>query len=306
LFKMSYGGYEYNDRSYSAGFDPTAGYGNYDSAMGGGFMGGDDKKGSDKKASRDRQSLIPVSIKQVITCSHDDDTVRIDGAELNMIKLIGTVDGITDHETNSTFKLSDGSGSIDCKQFRDKGANNTSKPSKLNPGSLMRIIGVVKQYEGKLHIQVYDSTPVTDWNELTYHLLDIILVHCQQTKGPIPGSTGAPVAVVGGNSFGTPNNRSSGGQVNSAMNKGIGGVSLNNNMRNEATQNLSDMVYSVYTGQNPDSGGLAYQNALMLLQKRNINISMDQLVRTVSQLCDDGRLYSTIDENHYRPTGEDN
>lgn len=83
------------------------------------------------QASRDRQSLIPVSVKQVITCSQDEDTIRIDGAELNLIKLMGMVDNITDHETNSTFKLSDGSGTIDCKQFRDKGANNASKPSKL-------------------------------------------------------------------------------------------------------------------------------------------------------------------------------
>lgn len=30
--------------------------------------------------------------------------------------------------------------------------------------------------------------------------------------------------------------------MNSAFNKGIGGVSLNNSMKNEATQNLGEMV----------------------------------------------------------------
>lgn len=99
----------------------------------------------------------------------------------------------------------------------------------------MRVIGVVKQYEGKLHIQVYDSTPVADWNELTHHLLDIILTHCQQTKGPVGG--GAAAGGYGASSFGTPNR---------VLNKGMGGVSLNNSMRNEAAQNLSDMVSIVF------------------------------------------------------------
>lgn len=69
----------------------------------------------------------------------------------------------------------------------------------------MRVIGVVKQYEGKLHIQVYDSAPVADWNELTHHLLETIFVHCQQTKGPIPGS--GATGGFGANSFGTPNSK---------------------------------------------------------------------------------------------------
>ena len=147
-------GYEYTERGYNA--DPMGGFqnNNYDSAGGsGGFMGGEEKsagRGSDKKVclwksltinitdflpkwkqSRDRQSLIPLSVKQALSASHDDDTFRVDGAELNVVKLLGIVDSLTEHETNFTFKLNDGSGVLECKQWIDKGANGGVKLSKL-------------------------------------------------------------------------------------------------------------------------------------------------------------------------------
>lgn len=115
-------------------------------------MGGDEKgKGSDKKVfifinsqfsyllltdrfrsqpARDRQSLIPLSIKQLNSASHEDDTFRVDNAELSVVKLMGIVDNLVEHETNLTFRLSDGSGSIECRQWIEKGGA-VSKTSKI-------------------------------------------------------------------------------------------------------------------------------------------------------------------------------
>ncbi len=64
-------------------------------------------------------------------------------------------------------------------------------------------------------------------------------------------------------------------------------------------------VYSAYLGLGSDSGGLHYNTVLDKLTRQGVALNMDGLMRTVAQLCDDGRLYSTIDENHYRPTGDD-
>jgi replication factor A2 len=75
--------------------------------------------------------LIPLSVKQILGANIDDDTFRVDGAELSTIKLVGMVDQVNEHETNFTFKLSDGSGVIECKQWIEKGANSAPKASKL-------------------------------------------------------------------------------------------------------------------------------------------------------------------------------
>ena len=53
---------------------------------------------------------------------------------------------------------------------------------------MVRVIGNVREYEGKLHILAFDISLLSDWNELTYHTLDVILTHLQNTKGPVPVS----------------------------------------------------------------------------------------------------------------------
>lgn len=70
--------------------------------------------------SRDKQSFIPVSVKQLLTATLVDDTYRVDDAELNIVKLVGTLLYPQEHSTNFTFKLNDGSGTIDCQHWIEK------------------------------------------------------------------------------------------------------------------------------------------------------------------------------------------
>ena len=53
---------------------------------------------------------------------------------------------------------------------------------------MIRAIGPVKSYEVRMHMQVHHISAVDDWNELSHHLLEVIFVHLQNTKGPIPVS----------------------------------------------------------------------------------------------------------------------
>ena len=55
-------------------------------------------------------------------------------------------------------------------------------------GTLVKVVGNIRDYEGKSHLLVFDVSSVTDWNELSYHLLDVMLTHCQQLEGSIPVS----------------------------------------------------------------------------------------------------------------------
>ena len=55
-------------------------------------------------------------------------------------------------------------------------------------GSMIRVVGNLRDYEGKKHLLVFDVFPVTDFNMLTHHILDVILTHCKHAIGPIPVS----------------------------------------------------------------------------------------------------------------------
>lgn len=57
----------------------------------------------------------------------------------------------------------------------------------IREGMTVKVVGNLREYEGKTHVLVYDVTPITDWNELTHHILETILTHCKNTK-PSPVS----------------------------------------------------------------------------------------------------------------------
>ena len=56
---------------------------------------------------------------------------------------------------------------------------------------------------------------------------------------------------------------------------------------------------------NEFSQGLNFQDAYdVLVNQQGVQISMDQLKMVVENLSNDGRLYTTIDEDHHKPTDE--
>eukprot|EP01031_Cornospumella_fuschlensis_P053064 gene53064-64821_t len=166
------------------------GYGGTDT--GGGFMA-DEKQNNQASGqkSRDRQSLLPLTVKQVQSARSENDVYQVDGVELHMLKLVGTLVGPQEHSTNFTFRINDGSGTIECKQWIEKEAATYSKTKSLREGMTVKVVGNLREYEGKTHVLVYDVTPITDWNELTHHILETILTHCRNTKAP-PASASGP------------------------------------------------------------------------------------------------------------------
>ena len=61
---------------------------------------------------------------------------------------------------------------------------NTSILSREN--SFLKILGELRESNQKKYLEVIDVAPLTDWNELTHHLLEVVFVHLQNTRGPIP------------------------------------------------------------------------------------------------------------------------
>jgi len=60
-------------------------------------------------------------IKQIVDApkSVADDTYTVDGLPLFNIKLVATVEAKEEHQTNYNYTVSDGSGSIECKKWRE-------------------------------------------------------------------------------------------------------------------------------------------------------------------------------------------
>lgn len=81
------------------------------------------------KAQRDRQSFTPLTVKQIYSASNDQmgsDTFRIDQAEIAIIKIMGRVESVDEHSTNMSYRVNDGTGVLECKEWLEKDRAPTS------------------------------------------------------------------------------------------------------------------------------------------------------------------------------------
>jgi replication factor A2 len=66
-----------------------------------------------------------------MSASHEEDSYKVDGAELATVKIVGTMTSMEEHTTNINFKVNDGTGMIDCKQWVEQNSTAHSKLSGL-------------------------------------------------------------------------------------------------------------------------------------------------------------------------------
>jgi replication factor A2 len=168
----------------------TGGGGNY-SGGGGGFDGGGGGYnaggggGSQSRArkSYDEQTLIPVTAKMILeaqSTSNAEGTgslTLVDGRELHNVKFVGAVRSSEDFSTNVTFGIEDGTGLVDVKQWLD--VNDCTAVAEMRQECLqeniyVKIVGQVKDYDGKKTLVAHTVRKLTTSNELTYHMLEVV------------------------------------------------------------------------------------------------------------------------------------
>ncbi|KAI9864497.1 MAG: replication factor A protein 2, partial [Pleopsidium flavum] len=109
-----------------------------------------------------KDTLRPVTIKQVLDAQqpHPDGEFKIDGIEITQITFIGQIRNISTQTTNITYKLDDGTGTIEVKQWIDSDAttaldttnNNSDNPKpKLIENAYARVWGRLKAFNNKRH-----------------------------------------------------------------------------------------------------------------------------------------------------------
>ena len=189
------------------GYATTTSYGAQGGAGGGGFIAGGSQTDSPaSKRSLGKDTLRPVTIKQLNEAHHphpDAEYFMIDGAETTQVTFVGQIRNISTQTTNVTYRLDDGTGTIEGKLWLDAEAlNNPSNDKlKLTEQAYARVWGRLKQFNSKRHVGVNIIRPIQDFNEIQYHLLEATVVHLHFTKGPLESQQangGATDAASGG------------------------------------------------------------------------------------------------------------
>ncbi|KAI9649871.1 Replication factor A protein 2 [Ciborinia camelliae] len=279
-----------NNYGYQNSYTTTT-YGAQGGVDGGGFVqgggyggsqgGSQDSPGGSKTYGKD--TLRPVTIKQILDAvqPHPDADFKIDGSEVTQLSFVGQVHSISTQTTNNTYKLDDGTGLIEVKQWIDSEAEPENAKPVPQEGQYIHVWGRLKSFHDKRHVGAHIIRPVTDMNEVTYHGLEATLVHLYFTRGPIEaagamkkeGGDGMFVDSYGGNNMGAGNMAAAGRVLPAKITP------------------HARAVFNLLQSEPQNNEGL---NVNMIATK--LGMSVTDVYKSGDELLSEGCIYTTVDD----------
>lgn len=246
---------------------------------GGGFMPGSQSDSPSSKRTYGKETLRPATIKQLLEAHHpypDADHFVIDGAETTQVTFVGQVRNISQQTTNVTYKLDDGTGTIEVKVWVDMDAqmDEDSSKAKVTEECYARVWGRLKVFGNKRHLGAQYIRPIQDFNEIQYHMLEATAIHLHFTRGPIESLQ-----------------QGKDGQANGQIAYGGGG----GDGGNSAVSGLSasaKKVYQVIKNSPQTNEGLHMQNIAGIA-----NMDISEVLKAGEELTGSGAIYTTVDDH---------
>lgn len=199
---------------------------------------------------------------------------------------IGQVLNISTQTTNVTYKISDGTGEIEVKQWIDSNtaADTMETDDGKGPGvpgkdqvvlhAYAKVFGRLRSIGNKRFVSAHCVRPLENINELHCHLLESAAVHLFFTRGPPGGAGGAGAAGAAG----------SGGMDTSMNDYGAQDKGL------PAMSPVARRVFNLLKEQQSDDG------VHMQVMATNLNLPMMDVQRALDELISAGLIFSTVDE----------
>ncbi|GAO46833.1 replication protein A, subunit RPA32 [Saitoella complicata NRRL Y-17804] len=278
--------------SYTSNYNPyqQTSYGGNAAPDGGGFMqgggfGSPGMGGSPGSGGRTRSAntLRPVTIKQILDAQqpHPDADFRIDNADIGQITFVAAIRNVSLQSTNVTFRMEDGTGLLEAKQWLDAGAEGAGG-NKFEgwTDTYARVTGQLKSFGQRRHVSVSHIRQVTDMHEVLYHLLEATSVHLYFTRGPHqPTSANQAAAGAGGQqAYG-----------HNPLDAQLAGYNLS-----PALRQIMAVIHAA-----PDTNeGIHVRNLVQMCPPGLV----PDMGEAIEQLMGEGLLYTTIDDEHVKST----
>ena len=147
------------------------------------FGGGSSQQSQRTRLSYDEQTLIPVTIAMALKSapSSGDDNSNLqclaDGRKAATVILVGAVRSHQDLSTNVLYELEDGTGLIEVKQWLDDNDPTIVgdlRKETLKENSYVKVVGQIKDYDGKKLLVANSVRAVSTGNELSHHMLQVV------------------------------------------------------------------------------------------------------------------------------------
>ncbi|EPQ58034.1 replication protein A, subunit RPA32 [Gloeophyllum trabeum ATCC 11539] len=248
------------------------------------------------------QSLRPVKVKQLYsaTQAHTDAEWKIEDIEVGQVSVVGTVVSIQPGTTNSVYWIDDGTGRIEARHWNGTEEDN-AKWADVVENIYVRVTGTPKMFGNKRYINATNIRPTKDLYEPFFHELESIYVTRFYREGPPGGSGNAD------------HNMSPNGQGSHASNY-TAQASAGQSDQWASLPPMQRAIMNFMASQPDDSdegihvGAIARAvrgepDAIRYVQRlRSFRylLTLTQRSAALDALMDDGRIYSTSDESHFK------
>lgn len=293
------GGYGGGGGGYQS-VDPYGGGGGYG---GGGFIQGsqgfpspglESSPGGGKGRGKP-QNTKPITSAQLQTLEDmGENTFKMDDKDIGMVCIVGEVMEVKEQPTSIMYMIDDRTGPwVKVQRWLEEQSSpiDPSERSACREGMYVRAVGNVKTFSNQKSITAFSVKPVEDFNEISKHLSQVMVAHLTAVKGaPVPQQFKGQQSAEG---WETPVATST--QVASHQ----GGVYSGAQQHDSGLNPIQQQALNVIAGCRNDHG-----------------ISVPDLIRAMSQhghgeanvrhavdfLCNEGHIYSTVDDNHFKST----
>lgn len=256
---------------------------NDQSIAGGGFLNSPNQFGNvttpNQKTGRRASRTAPIVVKQALHCG--DDGLKIWGTDIQIVSVVARVRNIKVQSTKITYTIQDITGRMRAVLWLDQESmdedSDKSSP-KIEVNDYIQVFGNVKTNQGKKVLMAFKIIPITDVNAITFHYLQCInnklKMEADSKKEKTNGSSSFTSALP----------------ANSMV-----------NMDNASINGLNARQMMVYNNIRASTleQGINKQDIYASLKDRMSNVEFEKILQW---MWNEGHIYSTIDEEHFRVT----
>ncbi|KAL8570701.1 hypothetical protein ACOMHN_039136 [Nucella lapillus] len=255
------------------GFDAQGGF-----SSPGGF--GTPQPTEERKGRSRAQNLVPVTVAQIFNANNTEDRFYSRSLEISQVCVIGLIRSVKESQTRMDYEIDDLTGPVlEVRHFseQDESGSDEQREEPVRENTYARICGHVRSFQGKRNVVAFKVTPVTDMNEVTCHMLEIIRAHAAANMVENGGGVGNPVST---STTGAPRAGDHGG---SNIYQGMS--SINSQIATIIKTNTSDVGASIAE-----------------VAKHLRGVPEKAIRDAVDFLSGEGHIYSTIDDDHFKAT----
>lgn len=241
------------------------------------------------------KTFVSLTVKQLQTAplAADPKFCEVDGRQANTVQLVGQIRSVNRQSTSTSFVIDDSTGTIEAKRW------GTDPNENFQQNQYVRVVGRVNIHKGNRSINAFKVFPITDFNEVTCHFLQVIDAHIYASKlGGQPAQAGGTatgyqkLANTAAQAAATPQNFTMGAgstPMDTAMGTVDDGSGLDANH-----QRILAAIKEFDLG-----GGEGVHIDKVISKLQPSGMAANSVKEAINFLCDEGHLYSTTDEEHF-------